>query len=178
MSPKLPLFTPEYRGVPGHPGYRVGNDGTVWSCWKRCGRPGVPGTKGILTEAWYKLKQSPDGHGYQRVNLNGWYSSVGRLVLLAFVGDPLPGQEMLHGQKGKGDDSLPNLRWGTRVENQADRLRDGTDQRGERNHRAKLNQVMVAEIRRLRGTPQRILAEKYGVSIPSISMIQSGKRWG
>ena len=27
----------EYRDVPGWPGYRVGDDGSVWSLWKRRG---------------------------------------------------------------------------------------------------------------------------------------------
>jgi hypothetical protein len=33
----LPLSQPpvEYRDVPGFPGYRVGTDGSVWSCWER-----------------------------------------------------------------------------------------------------------------------------------------------
>lgn len=27
--------TVEYRDIEGFPGYRIGSDGTVWSCWKR-----------------------------------------------------------------------------------------------------------------------------------------------
>lgn len=50
---------------------------------------------------------------------------VHRLVLLAFVGEPKPGQEALHWNDVPGDNRLANLRWGTRSENALDAIRNG-----------------------------------------------------
>lgn len=51
---------------------------------------------------------------------------VHRLVALAFLGEPQPGQEVCHGDQGRMVNTVENLRWGTRSENSHDALRDGT----------------------------------------------------
>ena len=75
------------------------------------------------------LKLKPH-HGYWRVELNrnGKCACfrVHRLVLAAFVG-PLPeGKEVCHNNGNPGDNRLENLRYGTKSENQRDRIKHGT----------------------------------------------------
>lgn len=52
--------------------------------------------------------------------------TVHSLVASAFLGLCPGGYEVLHGRGGKLDNRLCNLKYGTRSENQFDRLRDGT----------------------------------------------------
>ena len=51
---------------------------------------------------------------------------VHRLVAIAFLGPCPSGHEVCHGPNGKLDNSVPNLSYGTRSQNQLDRYRDGT----------------------------------------------------
>lgn len=102
------------------------------------------------------------------------------LVLTAFAGAPLPGQEALHGPNGKLDASLANLHWGTRAENVGpDRVRDGQSNRGERQGRHKLTEAQVLEIRRRRAEGEELLplAEEFGVGFRTISAISLGQSW-
>lgn len=82
-----------YRDIDGFPGYRVGDDGTVWSCWKRGGFP-------AMTGAWRQLKTKQQKGGYLSVGLkrDGKYHwlLVHRLVLMAFVGPCPEGSECRH----------------------------------------------------------------------------------
>ncbi len=71
-------------------------------------------------------------------------------------------------------------RWGSAAENAADRLRDGTVNRGAEQHLAKLTEADVRTIRVMltdgvRGTT---VAEWFRVSPQSISAIKSGRTWG
>lgn len=170
----------EYREIPGYPGYHAGDDGTVWSQWKRESPRGIHGgsVRVLSRDEWRPLRISPNGHGYRIVSLKGHPHTVGRMILLAFVGPAPSGYEVLHGPGGKLDDSLPNLKWGTRQENAADRLRDGTAPIGERNPAAKLTVSEVAEIRAIgRSLRQRVIAEKYGITQTQVSKILLRKIW-
>jgi len=101
------------------------------------------------------------------------------LVLEAFVGPRPAGMMGLHGPAGRLDNSLGNLRWGTPVENQADRLRDGTSNHGERNTQSRLNEKAVMEIRQRydAGETQRSLAAVFGVGRMTISDLVRRKSW-
>lgn len=59
---------------------------------------------------------------------------VHHLVLESFVGPRPSNQEALHADDVKSNNSLSNLRWGTRKENVADRLRNGNDQNLRKTH--------------------------------------------
>lgn len=72
------------------------------------------------------LRQSPQHRGHLRVALSGTGRLyVHRLVLLAFVGPPSPGQEACHWNDIPDDNRLENLRWATRSENVRDGFRNG-----------------------------------------------------
>jgi hypothetical protein len=74
------------------------------------------------------LKGSPDSAGYPTFTLwkNGRPTTLRGhvLVLLAFVGQPKPGQEGLHFDDVKTNNNIENLRWGTRFDNVHDQIRN------------------------------------------------------
>lgn len=113
--------TVEYREIPEFPGYRVGDDGSVWRRWVNCwwGRK--------LTDKWRQMKPSLNEKGYPYLNLvppeGGSYRTfrVHRLVLTAFVGPCPEGMECRHLNGVRSDCRLSNLAWGTREENVEDR---------------------------------------------------------
>lgn len=113
--------TTEYRDVPGFPGYRVGDDGSVWRRWVTC----RTGRK--LSDKWRPMKLGAGSHGYLRVNLvppeGGSYQTfrVHILVLLAFVGPRSEGEQTRHLNGIRTDNRLVNLTWGTITENVEDR---------------------------------------------------------
>jgi hypothetical protein len=125
----------------------------------------------------------PGTRGYPTVGLS--YGErrknrlVHQLVLEAFVGPRLPGIDSRHGPAGKLDASLRNLCYGTRKENFADRLRDGTSNRGERAGPAKLTWDAVREIRRsvAAGESRKSAAQRFGVHKQTLRMIIIGKTW-
>jgi NUMOD4 motif/HNH endonuclease len=104
---------------------------------------------------------------------------VHQLVLEAFTGPCPPGQEARHGPGGALDNRLANLCWGTKAENEADRVRDGTTNRGERQWSARLTREQVTECRRryAAGEGQGVLAAEFGVSGPTVSNAITGATW-
>lgn len=104
---------------------------------------------------------------------------VHSLVLGAFVSPCPPGMEALHGPAGRFIAALSNLHWGTREQNMADKVRDGTDNRGDRQGRSKLTWPAVAEIRRraAAGETSAQLARAFDVSSSNIRSIVRGDTW-
>jgi len=130
------------------------------------------------------LAQTIDHQGYPTVtiSLQGEHRvcRVHLLVLAAHVGPPQPGQEARHGPAGKTDASLVNLCYGTRSENVgADRLRDGQDNRGERNGRAVLTREIVLDIRRRAEAHERQvdIAAVHGISKALVWTVVSRASW-
>lgn len=167
----------EFRDVVGFPGYCVGDDGSVWSCWYRGPRP-------AMTDTWGPLAQSPYRRGYMKVTLRrggkNHYPCVHRLVLEAFVGPCPPGMQACHfPDPDPGNNRLGNLRWDTVKANCADRRAHRTDPSGSRNRAAKLDEETVVAIKRAlaSGIMGRALARAYGVSDWTISAIKLGKCW-
>ena len=71
----------------------------------------------------------------------------------------------------------PNhLRWASISENQMDRVRHNTSNRGENHGLAKLTEVEVMQIFCCVGT-QTEIAEKFGVTRRTVSDIKNGKTW-
>ena len=103
---------------------------------------------------------------------------VHRLVLMAFVGLPKPGQEARHLNGNPSDNRLTNLAWGTRVENASDRGVHGTALFGERNPAAKLTDEQVRLVRQLltQGLTHRAIAAVVGCSAGHISRIRNGEQ--
>lgn len=90
---------------------------------------------------------------------------------------PSPYYEAAHSCRNRRCVAPDHLRWATRADNQLDRVRDGTHNRGERQGQSKLTVEQVLEIRRRRGEVHRALAEEFGVCRQAISDILSGRNW-
>lgn len=59
---------------------------------------------------------------------------IHNLVLEAFVGPRPDGTEACHGPVGPRDNSLPNLRWDSKVANAKDKMRDGNNYQANKTH--------------------------------------------
>lgn len=104
----------EWRPVPGFPGYLVSNYGQVKSVERMVERAG----QGPRRVPSCILRPGPARSGHLTVVLGrGNTRQVHALVLLAFVGPPPPGREVLHLDHNPRNNRLSNLRYGTRAEN-------------------------------------------------------------
>ena len=163
----------EWRAVKGHEGqYEVSDQGRVRSLDR------VVAIRGQSPQrrTGRVLREGSGNQGYRIVGIAGRSCYVHRLVLQAFVGDCPPRHEACHWNGVKYDNRLANLRWDTRPENNADRVRHGTSNRGERCKSAKLTESQVRDIL---DSPKRNceLADIYGVRRSTISRIRTGVRW-
>lgn len=131
----------------GFPGYRVGDDGSVWSCRPR-------NNKGKFLNQWVRLCPGRCRDGYYKVTLctgaRGKTKNVKlhKLILLAFVGPCPPGMEACHDpDPNPANNHVENLRWDTRKGNMVDRkLAGGFNHVGVKNNRAKLTVDDVRQI--------------------------------
>lgn len=124
---------------------------------------------------------SHDSRGYKIVILckdcGRQAKLVHRLVMQSFVGPCPEGMNVCHGTGGKTDNRLVNLSYGTKSKNNGvDKLRDGTDNRGEKHGAAKLTQADVLAIR-ASNRPEAALAALYGVGQSQIGRIRRQERW-
>lgn len=145
-------------------------DRDVQRFWSKVSLPTLEGCM-----LWLPDARRPDGYAEFR---------TGRRTLLAHRvsleladGEPPEDRQFaLHGCRNRDCVAPEHLRWGNAIENMADKLRDGTDNRGERHGNHSLTVSAVEDIRR-REVSQHILAARYGVSQSAISLVQSGRRW-
>jgi hypothetical protein len=169
----------EWRAIPGHAGYEVSDQGRVRSVdrWIEYSDGRKAGSK-----AWFKgklLAPGAVGRGYWQVALGGSAPNnyVHQLVALVFLGPPDAGQEVRHLDGNKKNNTVPNLRYGTRSQNQLDRIAHGTHGRGERNPMAKLTAQAVHEIRS-RNVPIPALLKQYGICRAHVHAIRNRESWG
>ena len=159
-----------WKRIPGYKGYEASDRGRVRSVDRYL--PDGRFRRGQL------LKQSLGDGGYLQVGIG--HSDTRRvhcLVMLAFRGRPPAGKEVRHWDGKRSNNRLANLTYGTRTQNVWDRVRHGTSNRGERCGSAVLSRQDVRFIRR---SSMRVkdLAERFGVSVPTICDARSGRNWG
>lgn len=120
-------------------------------------------------------------NGYGKVPLNGRSHYVHRVVLERAAGPaPRPGMLAAHLPVICHNRACVNprhLRWATPKQNMDDRVIDGTHHRGEHHHGAKLTAVQVLAIFR-DGRTHQAIADEYGVTRTTITMIKLGRTWG
>ena len=118
--------------------------------------------------------------GYGRFKEGGTQQYAHRTMCrLAHGEPPSDGLEAAH-SCGNGQSGCVNprhLRWDTKQGNALDRVEHGTENRGERNGRAKLTAGQVLQIRRSTETQQSV-ADRMGISRQTVGDIRSGRRWG
>lgn len=174
--------TVTYRNVEGFPGYRVGDDGSVWTSWKRQGNGRGGTTKWILGTEWHRLAPGIGTRGHLSVTLcpGRHQRLVHTLVLEAFVGPRPKGMQARHfPDRNPANNAATNLLWGTPKQNSADRVFHGTDIQGEKHGMAKLTEALVRDIRlRLAsGEMQVAIARDVGVHKSLISCVARKKIW-
>ena len=168
-------MTVEYRIVTEWPAYRVGDDGSIWTRWRK--GPGAD-----LSGDWKPMNPTTDDDGYRRVDLNAGGGKsrtrkVSVLVCEAFHGPAPAGLVCRHRNGHCTDDRADNLVWGTTLENTNDRREHGTIVSGDRHGKTKLSESQIAELLTLQGTMiQREAAEKFGVSRGYVGQLWSGAR--
>lgn len=165
----------EYRDIAGFKGYRVGSDGTVWTC-RYC-----RGRLRVYKEPWRLVRQDKTKRGYHRVDLTDWNGVtvrrlVHQLVLEAFVGPRPPGLVTCHDpDPNKSNNNLSNLRWGTHLDNTNDR-RELNDYNG---FNLKLTSEQVLQIRReaKNGKPLKQIAREFAIAEGTTHAIVKRKIW-
>ena len=97
---------------------------------------------------------------------------VHELVLLAFIGPPLPGQMSRHKNGTPADNVLPNLEWSSRGRNEQDK----------KHHAGAAGRLLASDVRTIkrallapyRGV-QTDLAKRFSVSAATVSHIKCGR---
>ncbi len=115
-----------------------------------------------------------------RPTVTRWHSGdpktqfVHRLVLMAHQPTEDASLEVCHRNGDKTDNRLANLRWGTRSENQREKVRHGS-----RGGPQKLSAATAALIRSAcqTGRRQQAVADEFGVSRSLVSLIAAGRAW-
>lgn len=130
-----------------------------------------------------------DSDGYRRVNVydiaKGGFRQVPvhALVAATFIGPrPTPDHQVAHADGCRANNAVTNLRWATAYENQRDRDRHGTHNRGARNVRAHLTDEQAAEIRRAyiprsRSWGAKALAARYGTTFAVVRTLLEGRTY-
>lgn len=172
-GPQGRLLMSEWIAIDGYPDYEVSDDGQVrsWRVW-RGGRRSDPKT----------LKPGLNG-GYQYVNTinSGGRKAkyIHRLVLEAFAGPCPSGMEACHNDGDRVNNCVGNLRWDSRKNNQADRVKHGTHDRVDRGDSSASAKLTWPEVRAIRSSTDtlRALAERYGVGKSSIGNVLTYHTW-
>lgn len=130
------------------------------------------------------LRPVKDKKGYYHVNLCkegiSHACKIHRLVLMAFIGKPKPGQEGNHKNGNKADNRLEKLEWVTKSENDLHRCRVLGKGRGELHGRAKLINKDIHIIRKLLVEGKlslRELGRQFNVSSSTIYGIKHRQTW-
>lgn len=167
------------------PGYRVSDDGRVFSCV-------LPGSRARLGATWHELRPHPlKNSGHLQVWLGrGDCRYVHTLVLEAFIGPCPPGMEACHfPDRNPANNRLENLRWGTRTENHADSRKHGTayfmpgTHLGEDHPCVKLTEDSVRDImtiRRQDGSGAKSICESLGIDTDmrgAVDGVIRGQSW-
>lgn len=165
----------QWRPVVGYEGrYEVSDQGRVRSLQVTLKCAHLTRTfPGKVLKAW------DNGTGALIVSMIGKTHTVHKLVAAAFIGPRPEGTEVAHNDGNATNNAVSNLRYATKHENEADKVRHGTATRGERCPWAKLTAEQVAEIRSLSesGARQKDIAAMYGVSTATVHGIKAGRKW-
>ena len=120
--------------------------------------------------------------GYLKVTLckNGESKKfyLHRLVALQFIDNNTNLPQVNHKDGNKLNNTVTNLEWCTKIENQNHAVRTGLMQRGQDRPSAKLTEEQVLEIYKLKGIlKSQDIANKYNVSKNTINCILRGSKW-
>lgn len=168
------LPVPNYEGL-----YEVSNLGNVKTLSRTVQRCGIENHQ--INERL--LKQNKNKQGYLSVTLSRSKKvkvlRINRLVAMAFLPNPENKETVNHINCIKSDNTVWNLEWATRSENEHHALINGRKLKGEENGFSKLKTPEIIEIRRM--FKDKIstykIAETFNISQSTAYDIASGKRW-
>lgn len=180
--PEFPLVGGiEFRHCPNHVGYAVDSSGRLWSCRIK----GKRAKRIVYAKQWKQMSPVYDTGGYLGIRIrrnDGVYVMrlIHQLVLEAFVGPKPVGMEACHDpDRTRTNNSVSNLRWGTRSDNQKDAVRHGTSsaiRKGEDAAHVKLsNQQVRAVYAAAQRLSQRKVAAMFGISKSHVAHIIHGR---
>lgn len=121
-----------------------------------------------------------DGGGYPCVSFKGNYTKLSRIISTAYDKDIPQGYQVCHTCDRPWCIQPDHLVQGTRSQNMRDKVRAGTDNRGEKHHLSILTRKNIQYIKSkydAGGITQLMLANKFGVSQTTISSIITNKTW-
>ena len=174
----------EFRDIPDFPGYRAGDDGSIWSAWRKVKLSGSwGGTRSEIADTWKQLKTDPRSNGYLHISLMqnriSLSKSVHVLVCTAFHGPCPEGMEVNHRDNNPANNTVSNLFWGTKRQNNQHKIDMDRQAKGETNGNAKLTEDDVVTIRRecANNVCKKILADRFGVNVTTIYCIAVSKTW-
>ena len=130
-----------------------------------------------VTEACVKWPFATIANGRPVMKYKGKTQYASRVILSLATGDPIT-TELVARHKCRTVSCINprHLEWGTHSQNMMDRVRDGTDNRGERHPLSRLTNAQVLEIYKSKGRHVD-LAKLYGVRPMVIGNIRNGKTW-
>ena len=175
-----------WKDVPGYEGrYQVSNVGRVKSLdrivcqvnrWGTISKNRLPGRIRKLTPTAGRDNQDYLGVALRKQGKKTRLFLVHRLVLETFVGRCPKGKVCCHADGDSKNNRVENLRWGTRSENEQDKLKHGTYFVRARNF--KLSGEEFDAIKRLYATgrySQRSLGKMFGVTHTAVKDIAKGR---
>ena len=138
--------------------------------------------RGVLAIVRERILRPFAGKNYNSVSLVNGESkktkNVHSLVAEAFLGKLEKGKCVCHINGDARDNRLSNLRYDTYSGNMLDKKTHGTNQEGEVHYKHILTEDQARYILSVRGKKTcSELSEKFGVSISTISKINTGKNW-
>ncbi len=176
--------------IPRFPGYYADTFGNIWSKWKQkgLGKGNGKGTSSYIAGPLKMLKAIPnsknDPKSYLTINLmrNGvmYHLCIHTLILETFVGSCPKRMEACHDDGDYRNNNLGNLRWDTHESNMHDKIRHGTQVKGEENNKSKLCDNAVKIIRKVYLTSNITLKElafDFGVEVDAIRQAVKGVTW-
>lgn len=122
----------------------------------------------------------PDwGHKYVSITMNGIRKKkyIHIAGLEAFVSPRPIGMEGLHNDGNTENNHISNLRWGTHKENMQDSLKHGTFKFASNAILSERDVIEIKELCKNVKLTNRMIGDKYGVDLTTISKIRNGKNW-
>ncbi|ANJ65291.1 putative HNH endonuclease [Erwinia phage vB_EamP_Rexella] len=168
-----------WKPIPGYAGYEASSLGNVRSFRSANGRGGLKTIPTLLKptlikdKPYYQLTLALGNGSYQQVRLH--------IVILETFKGPRPSalHEGCHNDGDPSNNAESNLRWGTKEDNTEDRLKHGTQVRGEKSPNTKLTDADTVNILRAlaNGVSGIELARIYQVGTTTISRIKNRQTW-
>lgn len=170
-----------WKDIPGFEGiYQASNIGQIKSL-ERIRNGGGSISKCRIKERILKPRKNKVGYLHLMICNNGKRSthSIHRLVAIAFLPNYLNKPTVNHKNGNKLDNRVENLEWATFSENTNHGFENGLNKRGELHFLTNLTKSDVLEIRRLSsiGEKQRVIGDKFGISLKAVSDIVRRKNW-